>query len=210
MQWSNKRDRARDHGGTCRIQDKKKLMVRTIRQHGRQVVYEQVQKMVTIVSGLMSISPDMQHCTELQHLQMQKRLAMLSPCMMRELCECTQRQQTEDTGIHLLRQTAPNIAEQRDRQSMQSYMHATSLSTMLKTNCVMSFDSDSETVSGVRELRGDYKKIPSNLYHVLQNFEPVLSLDTPASDPRQSVIQSFREYLAIAYLEIVHSLWAST
>ena len=209
MQWRSKRGQGPTHAETCRIQDKKKLMLRTIRQHGRQMVYEQVQKMVTIVSGLMSVSPDMQACTELQHSQMQKRLAMLCPGMMQELCECMQRQHTEDTGIHLLRHTAPNNAVQRASPCSQSYVNATSLSTMLQMNSVVSFVFDSDKVTDMRTLGDGYKKLPSNLYQVLQNFGPVLSIDTPLRDPRQGLIQSFREYLAIAYLEIIHSLWAS-
>jgi len=210
MQWRSKRAQGPTHGDTCRIQDKKKLMLRTIRQHGRQMVYEQVQKMVTIVSGLMSVSPDMQACNEPLHSQMQKRLAMLCPCMMQELCECTQRQHTEDTGLHLLRHIAQNSAVQRATPCPQSYMNATSLSTMLQRQSVACFVSDSENMIDMRKLGGCYTKLPNNLYQVLRNFGPVLSVDTPVRDPRQGVIQSFREYLAIAYLEIIHSLWAST
>ena len=210
MQWRSEKVRSRSHDDDAsRIQAKRKLMVQTIQQHGRQVVYDQVQKMVTIVSGLMSVLPDMQHCTEQQHKRMQKRLAILCPHMIGELCESMQRQQTEDTGIHLLRNTAQYSMAQSGWQSPQPCMMATSLSTALQRNFAGGFQTDGENVSGMRELCGDYKKLPSNLYHVLQNFGPVFSADTPVGDPRHGVVHSFREYLAIAYLDIVHSLWAS-
>jgi len=62
MQWQhtspgnlggrNERLLSHRHENVCHIQEKKKLMMQTIHQHGRQMVYEPVQKMVTTVSGL--------------------------------------------------------------------------------------------------------------------------------------------------------------
>jgi len=64
----------------------------------------------------------------------------------------------------------------------------------------VAIDCNSDSVSGMHELCSTYTKLHSDHYHVLQNFGPVLSNNTPASDPHYNLIHRLREYLTITYV----------
>jgi len=60
-----------------RIIEKQGLVIKTIHQYGRKMINEQVQKMITNVSGLMCKIPDMCFCTDEMCLDIGESLPLL-------------------------------------------------------------------------------------------------------------------------------------
>ena len=191
------------------MQEKLKLMTRTIRQHGRQKVYEQVKKMVSNISGLLCVLPEMTVCTDQTHAQLQATLTLLRPSMnMDRVCASVRNHETDDIGIHLLRRV--NLQEMKSQPPALSYLIAMSLSSDLGMDNVIRIDRHNHEGSEMHLLcHTPLRKMPSNLCYVLQNINPVLSDDIQPNNPRYEILRCFRQSLALTYFDIIYSLWAT-
>ena len=203
-----------------RIIEKQGLMITTIRQYGRKMVHEQVRKMVTNVTGLMSKMPDMCFCTEEMCLYIAESLPLLcSDTTIEIVSESVRKHEKQSKGIHLLR----NVT-QSSLFSPETYCSATALSSrsflMPMTTTFGCYDpvagNNRNLIPSVPittsacVLGSDDKKLPSNLLYVLKNIKPVLSDFVPPDDPRYELIQHLRQNIVVAYLDIVCSLWTQT
>jgi len=198
-----------------RIIEKQGLMIKTIRQYGREMVNEQVRKMVTNVTGLMSKMPDMCFCTDEMCLGIAESLPLLcSDTTIEIVSESVRKHEMQSKGIHLLR----NIT-QNSLLSPEPYCSATATSSrsflMPMTTAFGCYDNRSllpsiPIATSVCVQGRDDKKLPSNLLYVLKNIKPVLSDFVPPNDPRYDLIQHLRQNIVIAYLDIVYGLWAQT
>jgi len=190
------------------ILEKQRLMARTIRVHGRQMVYEQLKHMVTNVSGLSCILTENILYTEEKQVKMQKTTSLLCPEMkLKTLSATVLHFERTNIGIHLLR---PVSSCPYDVDESNSFLQRMTMTTNLTQPQIFA-DAYSHQDDIMREmpLISPMHKIPCNLYYVLKHAHYALSSDISADDPRHKLITAFRQEILLAYLDIIYSVWAA-
>jgi len=190
------------------ILEKQRLMARTIRVHGRQMVYEQLKHMVTNVSGLSCILAENMTYTEETHAKMQKTMSLLCPDMKLKTLSATVSQfETTNMGIHLLRSVS---SYPYDMDESNSFLQRMSMSTNLtESQIVADAYAHQDNITRKMQTSSSLDKIPVNLYYVLKHAHYILSSDISAGDPRHKIITAFREEIVLTYLDIIYSVWAA-
>jgi len=190
------------------ILEKQRLMARTIRVHGRQMVYEQLKHMVTNVSGLSCILAENIPYTQETHVKMQKTMSLLCPEMKLKTLSATVSQfETTNMGIHLLRSVS---SCPYDMDESNSFLQRMSMSTNLtESQIVADTYAHQDNIMRKMQTSSSLDKIPVNLYYVLKHAHYILSSDISADDPRHKIITAFREEIVVTYLDIIYSVWAA-
>ena len=206
-----------------RILEKQALLIKTIKIHGREMVHEQVRKMINNVSGLFSSSTDMTCCTQEMNQHINDSLHVLCTNQTpQNITRAVLQYDTENKGIHLLRKssgvlqdretvyTTPVCMPQRilPNSFAEVVENANNMDNGDGTMLSQIFWSSYMTTAWHME-QPTTEMIPSNLWYILKNIEPMMSNRVSNSDPRYDIIQNLRRSMVVSYLEIVYNFYTS-
>jgi len=190
-----------------RIREKQNLMAKTIAEHGRQMVYEQVKKMVTNVCGLLLRLPEVIQCDYETETRIKTTLTHLCPEMtLRSMSTRTRLFQAHHTGINLLR----NITILPEKDTFVSCLMQAPMRTSTDFMHVAgSVSHNEDKLPSFPMPENDFAQVEKKLCDVLENAHYVLSAKLASDDPRRKLILSLRRQTALTYLDMLYSIWAN-